>query len=84
VSEFEEELRKTLQASIASMVGLFDLALTAGFQAGVREENKGTNPLKGKNDPDADLASAFWDNGWEIGQAYLRNTRTEGMGGNGR
>lgn len=71
--EFERLVRGALQESIASTMDLCTLALTAGFQAGVKEERKETNPLRKNDDPDARSAAAFWDNGWEIGQGYLRN-----------
>lgn len=71
--EFEATVREALQKSIASTMDLCTLALTAGFQAALLEERKGTNPLRKNDDPDARSAAAFWDNGWEIGQGYLRN-----------
>lgn len=73
MSDFEKTLRDALQKSIASTIDLFHLSVVAGFQAGLAEEGKDTNPLRANDDPAARSAAAFWDNGWEIGNAYHKN-----------
>ena len=70
--ELEKVVRDSLRDSIAATVNLFHLSLIAGFQAGLAEEPKESNPLRGKDM----IAAGFWDNGWEIGSEYLRNERT--------